>query len=71
MVGEAGHYNSVNDTFSGAFFIKDQTAKYPGLGQTDRGNWLIGFDASRCSNVYSNVNEARPVNIAVRYIIKY
>ena len=70
-IGQDFVLEDYNKVFSGAFYIKNLTEKTWGPGKNDKINRPIGFDASRCSKVYSNVKEARPTNVAVRFIIKY
>lgn len=64
--------NSEITNATGAFRGGEITNKW---GNGYAGLWsytLIDIDATRSSTVYNkNVNEARPVNLAVNYIIKY
>ena len=59
--------------WSGPFYLENLNKN---IARNADGNLSAGlkimFDASRCSDVYKNgVTEARPRNLAVRFIIKY
>lgn len=58
----------------GAFYFNSTETNVTQYGNSTSGDKeaMMGFDASRCSSVYQNgLDEIRPANIAVNYIIKY
>lgn len=73
---EGGGYplNTRPDAANGAFWW--DTSTYTGIIHDGSGHtsntYALKMDASRNSEVYSNeVNEIRPINVAINYIIKY
>lgn len=66
IVGTVGYWNDDQGTTqSGAFYLirTGNSAHQPGGGN----QWAIGFDSSR---VVPTAEEDRPINVAVRWLIK-
>lgn len=64
-----GSFSGHNNWISGAFQIISGS-EWHGNRDNNRQKRGINFDANRCSNVYQNVNEARPQNRNYLPIIK-